>query len=444
MNMKLSNYHVVTPPFVDEVDGYTKRVVFATRTGEVRVVDDASWKLAEREELDLLPDDTRLDFGDIELLVPEDEDELATMVGRNSAAVEDDDCLYQVIQPTAYCPLGCGYCGQEHTNKWLSAEHQEQFVRYVRGKLEKKRFQKLSICWFGGEPLSALGVIRSFTPRLKALTEEFDCGYEAKIVTNGLALTDKVATEIVHEHDIQFIEITLDGVAEFHDARRHRKNGKATFDLIFSNTIDVARREDLRNVGLRIRCNVDHRNYEGVSPLLRMLAEEGVQERIAFYVAPIHSWGNDAHTLALSKEDFATWELKWLAEMISLGFEPPLVPARKPITCLAVRPFGDLIDANGNLYNCTEVSYVPMYAKENKFVIGHVSSGETPGKRNLLGDFNERVGRMELPCSSCRMLPVCGGGCPKLWQEGHTPCPSSKYNIEGRLLLSYASHRLSA
>lgn len=442
MDMKLSQYHVVTQPFVDEINNHVKRVIFATRTAEVRVINEASWQILESGTFDLLPQEILFDFVDMELIVPMDEDELATMLGRNDAAAIDDDSLYVVIQPTAHCPLGCGYCGQLHSGKWLSVEHQDQFIERTRGKLEARRFQKLNICWFGAEPLSGLGVIRSFTPRLRALAESFDCIYEAKIVTNGLALTDKVATEIVNQHAVGFIEITLDGVAEFHDARRHRKNGKATFEQIFSNTIALARREDLEDVQLSIRCNVDRRNYEGVSPLLRMLTEAGVQERIRFYVAPIHSWGNDAHTLSLSKEEFAAWEIKWFAQMIQLGFKPGLVPERKPIVCLAVMPHGDLVDANGSLFNCTEVSYVPAYGTPNKFAIGHVSSGEIPGKRNLLGDFNARVGRGEYPCSTCRMLPVCGGACPKSWQEGLEPCPSAKRNIEERLLLNYATYRI--
>jgi uncharacterized protein len=41
------------------------------------------------------------------------------------------------------------------------------------------------------------------------------------------------------------------------------------------------------------------------------------------------------------------------------------------------------------------------------------------------------------------MLPVCGGACPKAWLEGHRPCPSAKWNIESRLLLSYAASRIN-
>src|SRR6266705_3562108 len=229
MNMKLSEYHVVTPSFLDERDKRVKRVIFATRTARLRIIDDAVWQILESGTFDLLPKDILFDFVGMELLVPPHENELKTILDRNHAAINDDDLLYLVIQPTAHCQLGCDYCGQLHSNKWLNSKHQDLFLERVCAKFRIREFRKLLICWFGAEPLSGLSVMRSFTPRLRTLCESFNCAYEAKIVTNGLALTDKVATELVNELSIKSIEITLDGSAEFHDVRRHRKNGTATF-----------------------------------------------------------------------------------------------------------------------------------------------------------------------------------------------------------------------
>jgi uncharacterized protein len=31
------------------------------------------------------------------------------------------------------------------------------------------------------------------------------------------------------------------------------------------------------------------------------------------------------------------------------------------------------------------------------------------------------------------MFGLCGGACPKHWEEGVTPCPSYKFNIQDRL-----------
>jgi uncharacterized protein len=441
MSLKLSKYQVVTPPLFDELEGRTKRVLYATRTASVRIVDEATWNLIEVGLFDQLPQDMLFDLVEIELIVPAIEDELATILNRNDASYINDDSLYLVIQPTASCQLGCHYCGQQHTSKLLSDEDQHRLIKRTSAKLESKPFRELSIGWFGAEPLAGISVMRTLTPKLQALAESFGCSYKAKIVTNGLALTEKVATEIVNDLGVRFIEITLDGVAEYHDARRMQKNGMPTFDKIFANVLALARRKDL-DVQLSVRCNVDRQNSESVSSLLQLLAEEGLPERISFYTAPIHSWGNDAHTRSLSPEEFSAKEIGWLSEMILLGFQPALIPPRKPIVCMAVMPQAELVDAYGTIFNCTEVSYVPTYGTPNEYAISHLSGKEMPGKRERLGNFNERVRQGEYPCSSCRMLPVCGGACPKSWQEGLEPCPSAKRNIEQRLLLSYAVSRM--
>ena len=439
--MKLSHYHAVSQPFVDEQTGDFRRVVFPTRTAEPRIVDEVAWLLLEAGQLDQLPRETLLELAGIELLVPDDEDELAVILQRNDAAALDDDNLYLVIQPTAWCQLGCGYCGQEHTPKLMSAEDQQRFIERARGKLAAQRYKTLELSWFGSEPLAGLKVMRSLTPSLLRLTEEFAVSYLGKVVTNGMALSDHVATELVRELRIGSIEVTLDGTAEYHDARRFTKTGDATFEQIYANVVRLAKRDDLP-VNLTIRCNVDRRNYDDVTPLIRMIAASGIQQRVSFYVAPVHSWGNDAHQESLSNEEFATWEIRWFAEMIELGFNPALLPKRRPIVCFAVSPNAELADANGELFNCTEVSYVPKYGRPNIYSIGTLKAGETPGKRSMLGDFNQRIARGEYACNTCRMLPVCGGRCPKLWLEGMVPCPTPKFNIDTRLLLKYAMSRL--
>jgi uncharacterized protein len=129
-------------------------------------------------------------------------------------------------------------------------------------------------------------------------------------------------------------------------------------------------------------------------------------------------------------------------QMLQLGFPVGFIPSRKPVVCMAVKPHSELVDAYGTIFNCTEVSYVPAYGTPNEYAIEHLSGIGLPGKRDRLGNFNDQVRQGEYPCSSCRMLPVCGGACPKAWQEGLEPCPSAKGNIEQRLLLSYAVSRI--
>jgi uncharacterized protein len=443
MDFQLSRYHVATQPFFDQVAECYKRVLFATRTANVRIIDDASWTLLLQGQFAALPKAILFDLVEMELLVPAQEDELGTMLDRNDAATADDRTLFFSIQPTAYCQLGCHYCGQEHRDKQMSQIDQQRLLERARTKLANGQFEAFEIGWFGAEPLVGLPVIRQLAPQFQALAAEFGCRYGSKIVTNGLALTAHIATELCDELGVGTIEITLDGLAEFHDARRMQKSGLPSFDKIFANLLGMAQRPELQSVNLIVRCNVDAQNYQAVSPLLHRFVEAGIQSRIQFYVAPVHSWGNDAHLRSLEAATFADWEIQWLTEQVELGFATRFIPSRKPITCMATRPHAELIDADGLVFNCTEVSYVPAYGTPNEYAIEDLSGTPMAGTRSRLGDFNDRIRRGEYDCPTCPMLPVCGGSCPKAWQEGLDPCPSTKRNIEQRLLLSYAISRIA-
>ncbi|MGC1719651.1 MAG: radical SAM protein [Isosphaeraceae bacterium] len=376
------------------------------------------------------------------------------------AASQNYAGLYLVIQPAAGCQLGCPYCGQRHTSARLCPEHQDLVIERVTNRLRTGRFRRLEVGWFGAEPLVGLPEIRSLAPRLMALATEHGCQYISNITTNGLALRKEVATELVKNLGVSDFEITLDGTAEYHDLRRYTKGGSPTFELIFANTVALARREDLE-VKVSIRCNVDRQNRDGVFPLLERLALEGLQTKVTFYAAPIYDWGNTAGMRSSPVEEYAAWEANLMVEMVRLGFKPGLLPRPRPITCMVFKPEAELVDPSGNLFNCTEVSLVPAYSRSvsqgnplrvinnnyrheptNVYQIGDLNGAVYPEGRRKLGGFLDDVRSGKYLCHTCPMLPVCGGSCPKLWLEGQVPFPSAKFNIEQRMLLAYALTRL--
>ena len=444
---RLSMFHVATEPFVDPSDGRSKRVIYSTRTSRVKTVDADAWHHVEQGHWDALPHEFSTSLRAMKVLVPDDEDETRAVLDENVGAAKSHDVLYMAVQPTASCQLGCGYCGQLHRSVLLGAEDQRRLVDRVKEKLSAGTFRTLEIAWFGGEPLEGLSVMRALSPEFHRLAKEAGCAFISRMATNGLALTPEVATEVVRTHGVTYLEITLDGTSEFHDARRHRKGGAPTFETIYRNMADLARRDDL-DVEVGVRCNVDSRNREGVIPLLRKLAADGLHTRLhRCYVAPVHSWGNDADRLTGDAEEFAALQIEWFVEMARLGFPLDLIPGRVQITCMVQKPKSELVDAYGHLFNCTEVSQVPAYevrvagkaGHRNTFSLGSLEKPPAADAPQPFADFFDRARRGEVPCGTCRMLPVCGGACPKLWQEGKVPCPTAKHNIEQRLVLHHLS-----
>lgn len=419
-------------------------MIYSSRTSECIVLKEENYAHYANDDFDSLPTEFLDKLIDFELIVPSAENELKSIIDENEASVTESNVLYQVIQPSGNCQLGCGYCGQVHKKKNLPSSYDENLLKRIKFKLlANPQYNYLQLGWFGGEPLMGLQSMRRLTPKLKKLCEEHNLGYSSKVVTNGLSLKPKIFLELVKEHKVNSFEVTLDGVAEFHDKRRFVKSGEKSFDIIFQNLKDIFSlpEYDTLDVGISMRCNVDSSNFEGVTPLLEMLHANDMHKRLSgFYVAPIHSWGNEAHLVSLEKEEFATREIGWIIEQFKNGFSPTLLPPRKKEVCMVVDPNSELFDAFGNIFNCTEVSQVPVY-ENSEYLLGNLKfvDDTVQFQNKPFTDWNQTVlkGDKGYPCTTCNMLPVCGGSCPKSWKEGIVACPSSKHNIEDKLVLAY-------
>jgi uncharacterized protein len=432
----LSRYVVSSPRLRLRGDAH-RRVLFSTRRNRPIVVSESVWAALQADCLSTLSPATRAMLAEGGILVDRNQDELATVLRENKAAIAANRTLKHVIQPTAACQLGCDYCGQEHFARQLSTQHQDSLLELLRKRLASSNYGKLTVTWFGAEPLLGIKVMRRLSPKLASLAKEHEAAYSSTLVTNGLRLTLDIALELEHHHYVEAAEITLDGPAETHDLRRHVKNGDPTFSKILGNLVDVARSSDI-TMQLSVRCNVDRRNADSVSELIDLLGAAELHTRIALHFAPVYSWGNDADANALGPDEFASREIEWFAQMARWGFAPDLLPHRKEIVCLAVHREGELTDALGTIFNCTEVSQVPTYGQPNRFALRSLDEEEgqvSPPFRQ----FNDEIARGKHSlCGECQMLPTCGGACPKQWSEGNTPCPSAKTNIAERLTLWYA------
>ena len=439
---KLSRYIVIGDRSRDLSNNSEFHMLYSTRSGICFNISERNLEHLYTGEIDQLSESFLEELKTNKILVPEKEDELSIVINENNAEIQTTKTLYQVIQPSAWCQLDCGYCGQRHSKKLMSRTAQDNFLERFKNRLKMGNYTHSEICWFGAEPTAGINVMRDFSPKLQEISDNYNCTYSARIVTNGMTLTPKLANELYYLHKIKEAEITLDGTSNFHNKRRFTKLGKDSFNQILLNIINSSKLSKLKIV---VRCNVDKENATSVNALIRLLHKNDLQDRIQFYTAPIHSWGNDAHKKSLSIEKYAKMELNWMALQIRLGFKVGLLPPRKKIVCMAVRRDSELIDAQDYSFNCTEVSQVPAYGTPNSYAT------RLPGEdkfinsenANTLSKFNENVknGKRD-QCHNCRMLPVCGGSCPKAWEDGHPPCPATKYNIESRLNLVYAMNKI--
>jgi len=436
-DFKLTRYKVVTEP----IDRKGRRLLFSTRSSRKVIIAKGCYEYLLDGRIDEIPENILAKLRDIKAIVPADENELETIVSENKKTIDNNASLYEVIQPSAMCQLGCYYCGQKHTKDYLDTTLIEKIESRIRHKAAAKKYKNLYIGWFGAEPLMGLRQMRELTAIFKKIAQDYNMSYGGKIVTNGLSLKENIFEELVTELSINHIEVTLDGTATYHDQHRYTKEMGASFDIIFQNLKNILNKENFKsyNCQVSIRCNVDERNHEGVTPLIELLAKYDLQNKIKiFYPIGVYSWGNDAHKKSLTKEEFAQREIGWIIDKMKNNFNTSsLLPERVNQVCFSVSKVSEMYDAFGNIFDCSEVSYVPAYEKSTHVLGNLKKDGDAQLSRSVLNEWNDTLLTDKFPCHTCEMLPVCGGGCPKSWHEDMRACPTNKFNIKQKLVLTY-------
>jgi uncharacterized protein len=179
---------------------------------------------------------------------------------------EDDEL--QLFFVTNYsCNFACSYCYQDEyapTKGVLTTQIIDSFFAHIQKEFAGKRKY---ITVFGGEPLLN-------SPKQKELisyliTKANHVGIDVCFVTNGYTLSEYI--DILKQGHIREIQITLDGTASVHNARRFLKGGDSTFDNIIRG-IDASIANRLT---VNLRMVIDKENMENLPELARFAIDKG-------------------------------------------------------------------------------------------------------------------------------------------------------------------------
>lgn len=439
MNYTLSKYVVTAKPLLSsEVD---RLIIHSTRTGANLSLSQKEWSNLYEGDINSLSSSTVNTLIENKAIVPEGTDELSEVLNENAENLKKTEKLFVAIQPTASCQLGCGYCGQTHSNNKLDKSKLDSFIERIDFNSRDMSINAIEVAWFGAEPLTGLSLIRYASKKIIKVAKKNSCTYTSRIITNGVQLTNYTAYEL-YSLGVESAEVTIDGLQDSHNVRRPKKNGSESFSRIYANLKSILNDQSCK-IKINIRCNVDKDNQSDVIPLIDRLANESFNKRLnSLYFAPVHSWGNDAHLNSSSLEHFASLQVVWFIHMVKRGFKVNLMPTRVYSPCMVFKPNSELIDAYGDLFNCTEVSYVKRYEKldesgrlHNIYSIGNIDTKTVEKSKYPFVNFFRDITSKGFSCEDCNILPVCGGKCPKQWYEGIPPCPPEKRNMEQRIAI---------
>ena len=335
------------------------------------------------------------------LVVNFDERAAVQALARNACASGGHVAL--TICPTMGCNFDCPYCFEEHGGGPMTREVQDDVVALAGRMMDAAAAKRVSVVWFGGEPLLAPHVVEALSERLYARAEERGAIYRAKMVTNGYLLTPDTV-DMLERARVAEVQVTLDGLGAAHDATRHLAGGGATFERIVEN---------LSRPGLPFLVSVRHNVHEG---------NRGEVEALRDFVEKLAATsGNKIYYYPALVIDTETAERRGCQVGIAdestaadvLLSRAPHATGIHPLHCGAGRVFDVGVDPKGRLHKCWEAVDKPELSfgdVRDWDPADPIATADQPD--NLIRFVNCALPLGDAECDECLWLPLCAGGCP--------------------------------
>lgn len=332
------------------------------------------------------------------ILVDNQEDDLNVYLADVLKNRYNSSDMALTILPTRGCNFGCIYCyEQDRPNVLMNEQTEKAIVKFVCSNSNLKR---LSVVWYGGEPLLNFDSMVRLTKMFKQLNIE----YSAKIVSNGYLLTKEKA-DLMKDLAIRNIQITFDGSEEIHNQRRFLLGGQPTYRKIMDNLKYLLSIN--KEITIDIRTNIDRRNKDDYNKFYQDFKSEINDKWVTMYPGFV----SDLLSSECVSPEFNISEGGYKAQFIldifdKYGIEiKSFLPKYRRHSCVASKYFAFVIGPEGELYKCWRM------VGNQKEAIGNVNDGSfdmVKFSKYLIGaDYT-----LDSKCLQCEFITLCGGGCP--------------------------------
>ncbi|QRG87293.1 radical SAM/SPASM domain-containing protein [Bulleidia sp. zg-1006] len=323
----------------------------------------------------------------------------------NGASVKID------IGITNKCNFHCSYCFENgnrdtYQNTMDEVKFEKLFLQlkeYVNNCLDNE-IKNVEIVWYGGEPSLELERIIEINKYFSNYSKTRGFTYSNIIITNGFSISKKFLSQL-KEQNIQYIQITLDGLRDYHNARRNIDNKTDSFSIILENIKKLIEFQ----TEVVIRINIDKNNSSNILKLINFLYKYFNHDYIGKYlfIALGRVFGSIS---SYTHEEYADIYSNIFKKANKLGFIKEFIDCGV-VTAFCTAETDNLnvtIDYDGNIYKC----WNDIFNKNN--MIGNIYTRdrlESPIKKIYMDDLSlENVNNGN--CLKCKMIKFCGGLCP--------------------------------
>ena len=304
------------------------------------------------------------------------------------------------IHTTNACNLGCSYCyiSTLNTGRGMTASVRNQLLYKLAEAATKHKIRQIKLRLAGGEPLSQFKAWQEFIPEAKAALSQVGCKLEAAFITNLTILNDEII-EFAKTHEISF-GVSIDGIAEIHDATRRMRSGAGTFDIVDKNL----RRLLKEGIAVSVNTVVNNWNLVGLADLTKYLISLDLPFRYSIVK------GEAIHSQLLEDCLLASYAI--MQDAIKEGWQfskryqfCDLKPTELGFQTCASGYSGGAIYTDGSFKYChvqfgKNMESAPSIFSEGLDLLEMIESGEHLEEKK------------SDDCKQCRYRHVCTSGCP--------------------------------
>lgn len=322
-------------------------------------------------------------------LVPEEHDDLKLCAQiRQMAALflpPAKNIKSYTILPTTGCNARCFYCYEKGTKPvTMTADTADKVSLYIR---EHRGEEKVSIRWFGGEPLVNAKVIDRICTDLK----EHDVPFRSSMISNGYLFDADMVHRAKELWQLKRVQITLDGTGHtYNQVKAYVYKNVNAFERVLRN-IELLTAEGIR---VPIRLNVDHHNMGEMAQLVALLHQRfGANKSLSVYSRVLYGERTQEESALLYEKRM---QLEQQIAANGYGQKQKLQKDIKLNCCMADNDQSVMISPSGYLGKCEHYIDREFY--------GHIDSLEH--NETILRKFKERPAEIEA-CATCPCYPQC-------------------------------------
>ena len=356
-------------------------LLFHTLTGELLLIGKNEKEETIREQL------VRRWF-----LVPDsfDECEQSDTVHRLAALLnpfEKNKNTFTILTTTD-CNARCFYCYEKGIPRFSMNEKTAKDVgEYIARECGGK---KVSLSWFGGEPLYNQEAIDIICTVLR----DHGIAYSSILTSNGFYLDQLTAKKAVDAWHVRSVQITVDGTETVYNRTKAYINAEgSSFQRILrniQNALDAG-------IHVSIRLNMDRQNAADLLELTEQIGQRyGRRPNLSAHVILLQGIAGEVHEFA-SDEEATFWTNQINKKLDEYGYlRAGSLPRGVRINhCIADNPSCEVILPDGRIQRCEHFD-------ENE-IVGNIYD-ETRNEE-ICRAWCEKV-RFE-KCTECELFPMC-------------------------------------